>query len=221
MPTLTGVLLELPSYRRYHDRTFPLTASAQVNSQRLAVFIGLFSLLVSQGPRASGELDINLSDDSVRVRVGQDLAGSAQGRKQYGVGMLYNTDDNAMLDLWFQITDEAGSKAPGLDLSVGPKAYFGATDTQEYLAFALGGALIYRPLSANRMVMVADGFIAPSIITFLDADNMWEINLRIGYEILPSAVAYLSYRQIRANFEVAEDEEVIDRGGQVGLDLRF
>lgn len=191
-----------------------------MNSQRLLVFIGLFFLIVNFA-RASGELDINLSDDSVRVRYGQDLAGSPQGRKQYGLGMLYNTDDNTMFDLWFQITDEAGSKAPGLDVGVGPKAYAGSTETQEYLAFALGGSLIYRPLQANRMVMVAEGYIAPNIITFLDADNMWEINLRLGYEILPSAVAYISYREIRVNFKIVEDEEVIDRGGQIGLNLRF
>jgi hypothetical protein len=197
------------------------TLSANVKSNRFTLFIGLLGLLASHASHAGGELDMNLSDDSVRVRYGQDLAGSPQGRKQYGVGMLYNTDDNAMIDMWFQITDEAGSKAPGLDVGVGPKAYFGTTDTQEYLAFALGGALIYRPLQANRVVLVADGYIAPNIITFLDADNMWEINFRLGYEVLPSAVAYVSYRQIRVNFEVVEDEEVVDRGGQVGLDLRF
>ncbi len=207
-------------WRRYHGAAF-LLFEPNVKPNRFLLVIGLTGLLVNVGAYASGELDINLSDDSVRVRYGQDLAGSPQGRKQYGVGMLYNTDDNSMFDLWFQITDEAGSKAPGLDVGVGPKAYVGSTDTQEYLAFALGGSLIYRPLQANRMVLSAEAYIAPSIITFLDASNLWEINLRLGYEILPSAVAYVSYRQIRANFEVVENEEVIDRGGQVGLDLRF
>ncbi len=188
---------------------------------RLTLIIGLFAVAVSQSLRASGELDINLSDDSVRVRYGQDLPSGSQGQKQYGVGVLYNTDDNTMVDLWFQITDEAGSKAPGLDLSVGPKAYFGSTKTQEYLAFALGGALIYRPLDANRMLLTAEGYIAPNIVTFLDANNLWEVNLRLGYEVLPTAVVYISYRQIRANFERVENEEVVDRGGQLGLDLRF
>jgi hypothetical protein len=164
---------------------------------------------------------MNFSDSSVRLGYSQDLSGSTQGRKEVGIGMLYNTDDNAMVDLWFLVTDEAGSKAPGLDAGVGPKLYFGKTDTQEYLGLAIGGLLLYRPLQFNRMLLLAEGFIAPNIVTFLDADNVWEVNLRVGYEVLPSAIAYASYRQIRANFNVVEDEEIVDRGGQLGLELRF
>lgn len=170
---------------------------------------------------ASGMLDMNFSNDSVRARYGQDFSGSPQGRKQWGVGMLYNTDDNVMFDTWITITDEAGSKTPGLDVGVGPKIFFGKTESNEYLAVGIGGLLFYRPVQNNRIVFSADAYIAPGIVTFLDADNVWEVNIRMGYEIMPSAIAYISWRQIRANFKVYEDEEVVDRGAQVGLEMRF
>ena len=72
----------------------------------------------------------------------------------------------------------------------------------------------------NYFYELHDDF-APNIVTFLDADNLWEINLRIGYEVLPSAIAYISYQNVRVNFSLFEDEEVVERGGQLGLELRF
>ena len=166
-------------------------------------------------------LDLSLSNESARVRYGKDINSSPQGRKEVGVGALYNTNDNAMVDAWFHITDEAGSKAPGLDASVGFKAYLGKTKHLEYLGLGIGGELLYRPAQNNRVLMSAGAHFAPNIVTFLDADNLWEFNLRVGYEVLPAAVAYVSYQNVRVNFGIYEDEQVIQRSGQLGLELRF
>lgn len=178
-------------------------------------------LLGSSAAQAASSLDLSLSNESARVRYGKDISSSPQGRKELGVGALYNTNDNAMLDAWFHITDEAGSKAPGLDASVGFKGYLGKTKHMEYLGLGIGGALLYRPVQNNRIQLSAGAHFSPNIVTFLDADNLWEINARIGYEVLPAAIAYISYQNIRVNFSVYENEQVIQRGGQVGLELRF
>jgi len=171
--------------------------------------------------QAASMLDLSLSNESARVRYGKDINSSPQGRKEVGVGALYNTNDNAMVDAWFHITDEAGSKAPGLDASVGFKAYLGKTKHLEYLGLGIGGELLYRPAQNNRVLMSAGAHFAPNIVTFLDADNLWEFNLRVGYEVLPAAVAYVSYQNVRVNFGIYEDEQVIQRSGQLGLELRF
>lgn len=185
------------------------------------IVAGVSALIASTAVNAANTLDLNFSNESVRAQYSQEINSSAQGHKEMGVGLLYNTNDNVMFDTWFQITDEAGSKAPGLDAGVGFKGYVGQTETQEYMAVAIGGELLYRPVQNNRMLFQAGLFFAPGIVTFLDADNLWDANLRIGFEILPTALAYIAYRSIRVNFEVAEDEEEIDRGVQLGLELRF
>lgn len=178
-------------------------------------------MLLCGGVEAANFLDLGLSNDSVRVRYGKDISTSPQGRKEVGMGALYNTNDNAMIDAWFHITDEAGSKAPGLDASAGFKAYLGETEHLEYLGLGIGGALHYRPVQNNRVLMSAEAYFAPNIVTFLDADNMWEINLRLGYEVLPSAIAYISYQNVRVNFSNTENEQVVQRSGQLGLELQF
>ena len=191
----------------------------KIHSRIVCVCAGV--LLTCSAVQAASLVDLGLSNESVRVRYGTDLNVSPQGRKEVGVGALYNTNDNVMLDAWFHITDEAGSKAPGLDASVGFKTYLGKTKHLEYLALGIGGELIYRPVQNNRILLSAGAHFAPNIVTFLDADNMWEINLRVGYEVLPSAIAYLSYQNVRVNFGIFENEQVVQRGGQIGLELRF
>lgn len=185
----------------------------------LCISTGL--LLTCNAVQAASLLDLGLSNESVRVRYGKDVNTSPQGRKEVGMGALFNNNDNVMLDAWFHITDEAGTKAPGLDASVGFKTYLGRTKNREYLALGIGGALLYRPVQSNRVLMSAGAHFAPNIVTFLDADNMWEVNLRLGYELLPSAIAYIGYQNVRVNFSIFEDEQVVERGGQLGLELRF
>lgn len=192
-----------------------------MNLRDLRILIGVSAYIFSIASATANSLDMNFSDQSVRARFSQDVQGSAQGRKDMGMSLLYNTDENVMFDAWFQITDETGSKAPGLDAGVGFKAYVGKTASQDYVAVAIGGDLLFRPVQSNRLLFQAGGFVAPRIVTFLDADNLWEINLRIGYEVLPTAIAYVGFRMIRVNFNMTEDEQVVDRGGHVGLELRF
>lgn len=191
----------------------------KIHSRFVCVCVGM--LLTCGAAQATSSLDLGLSNDSVRVRYGKDISTSPQGRKEVGVGALFNNNDNTMLDAWFHITDEAGSKAPGLDASVGFKAYLGRTKHHEYLGLGIGGELLYRPVQNNRILLSAGGHFSPNIVTFLDADNLWEINLRVGYEILPAAIAYISYQNVRVNFSAVEDEQVIQRGSQLGLELRF
>ncbi len=193
----------------------------KIHSRCVCVCVG--ALLTCGVAQAASSLDLGLSNESVRVRYGKDVSTSPQGRKEAGVGALYNTKDNAMFDAWFHITDEAGSKAPGLDASVGFKAYVGKTKHREYLGVGIGGALLYRPAQSNRLLLSAGAHFSPNIVTFLDADNLWELNARLGYEVLPSAIAYISYQNVRVNFNSKqfENEQVVQRGGQLGLELRF
>lgn len=192
-----------------------------MNKRFLITFIGVIGYCLS-GAVLAQMFDFNFSDDSAQVRYSSNVESeSAYGRSEWGFGALYQTDDNTMLDAWFQISDEAGSKTPGLDAGVGPKLFGGSTKTQEYVALALGGMLQYRPPQTNRMLLIASGSYAPNIVTFLDADHMWEANFRIGYEILPSAIAYIGYRAVHVEFDVRKGEGDIDKGANFGLQMNF
>lgn len=185
----------------------------------------LFALLllafgvINNAALANG-LEINLSGDSVWVKYSKRISGTQFGRNEAGAGILYNTNDNIMFEADLTVIDETGSKTPGLDAGVGPKIYVGATKNREYLSFALGGLLAYRPLIMNRVVMQVHGYYAPSIVSWIDADHMWEVGGRIGYEIVPSAQIYVGYRKIYADVDIKK-ERTIEENAVLGLLMNF
>lgn len=184
----------------------------------LGVF--LFALGVST-PATSASFDINLSDKSVQGKYAMAIGGSAVGRTELSFGLLYNDDDdsNYLGEVGLMVVDVAGSKAPGLELGVGGKLYFADATNGDAVALGLGGHLRYKLTALPRMNFGAVGLYAPSIVSFADADNMYELGASIGYELLPTANVYVGYRHIRADFD--KGAQSIDETMMLGLKMSF
>lgn len=155
--------------------------------KRVNSLVLLFVLLITSLPLAARSLDTNLGSDSVRITYAHPVDSSDYGRKEYTIGALYNKDDNFFIDASLQIIDEAGSKFPGLEVGIGPKAYFGSTKTQDYLTFGFEALGNYRLANLNRFVFSGYGYYSPNIVSFGDAEEMWELHARAAYELIPSA----------------------------------
>jgi predicted porin len=70
------------------------------------------------------------------------------------------------------------------------------------------------------VVYGASLFYAPSIVAFGDADQMYEFEMRVEYELLPTANVYLGYRSIKADIKNRKDITV-DESAVVGLRFKF
>ena len=62
--------------------------------------------------------------------------------------------------------------------------------------------------------------LAPSIVTFIDGDHLYDSSAYLGYEIFQDAVAYFGYRRIKVSVQSSHDQTV-DSGGYVGIKFRF
>jgi len=180
----------------------------------------LFTLLVSTQSVLADELDTNISSDSVRVIYTAPIGGADYGRKNITMGALYNKDDNFFFDAGLHIIDEAGSKIPGMEVGIGPKAYIGQTETEDYLTFGFEALANYRLATSNRFLFSGNVYYSPSIIAFIDADELWELNFRASYELIPSASVYVGFRKIRVKVNVKR-ERLIDDGFYFGLKMEF
>ncbi len=177
-------------------------------------------LVAISGQSFGQTLDINLSDTSAQFKYGNRVGGSVYGRTETSYGLLYNDDKRTVVDAGLQITDVAGSKAPGLEVGAGPKLYYVDADTRTAGAIGLGGLLRYKFPSVQRVVFMANLYYAPGIVTFMDAENLLEYNAQIGYELLPTADVYIGYRRIKVKFSDNYDE-VIDKSTVFGLRFNF
>lgn len=184
--------------------------------------IALIVCAITSGSLYARTLDINLSSDAAQFKYASLIGATNFGRSELGFGFLYNEDDTLLGEISLLVIDEAGSKSPGLEVGVGPKLYIGDPDDPniDFVAIGLGGQLRYKNMQAPRVVYGASLFYAPSIVAFGDADQMYEFDMRIEYELLPTANIYLGYRSIQADIKNGNDVEV-DESAVVGLRFTF
>jgi len=166
--------------------------------------------------------DMNLSNDAAQFKYGTHVGSTNYGRSEMTVGFLYNEDDTYLTEVGLLVTDEAGTKTPGLELGVGPKFWFGGSDKADvnFAGIGLGGQLRYKNMAVPRIVYGASLFYAPSIVSFLDADNIIEYDIRVEYELLPTANVYVGYRNIDADIKNRNNAE-IDDSAIIGLRFNF
>jgi hypothetical protein len=168
---------------------------------------------------SAASLDLNLSNKSAQIRYASVVGGTTMGRTESSIGFLYNDEENYVLDLGLLVVDVAGSKSPGLEIGVGPRLYFADGDKGEAVAIGLGGRFRYKIPALQRLNFSLEGYYAPDIVSFADADNMYEVDFRTGYEILPTADVYVGYRRIRAKFD--RGDETLDESIMFGIKLSF
>lgn len=180
--------------------------------------------ILSAGYARAQTFDMNLSDKSAQfkysTRIGNPNPG--EGRSEVEAGFLYNDDDNYMAEVGMLIIDVAGTKTPGLEMGVGPKLFMASHKGTggDAVAVGLGGQLRYKLPSLSRVNFTVAGYYAPSIVSFSDADSMWEFNAQVGYEILPTANVYFGYRHIQVDFDPV-GKHSIDETWMVGLKFSF
>ncbi len=198
-------------------------ATITMATKSIKVTLLILTLLTSALPTTSlfaGEIDFNVGPDAARFTYSKPVGSADYGQKNATFGVLYNKDDNFFVDAALHIIDGAGSKFPGMELGIGPKAYLGQTNTEEYLTIGFEAIGNYRLRNLNRFILSGYGYFAPSIISFIDADELWEIHFRASYELIPSASVYIGYRKIRAKVNV-KTERTIDDEFHFGIKMDF
>ena len=187
------------------------------------VLLAAFLFSASSGLAMAQNLDMNLGDKSASFRYNAFVGGSTLGRTELNFGVLYNEDKNRYADVGLLVVDTAGSKAPGLEVGIGPRVMFMWEDDHDAqgTAIALGGRLNYKPQQMKRLRLGLEGYFAPSITSFMDVDRAYLLETRVGYEVLPTALAYIGYRSIQASFNKGKGTHAIDRSAFLGVQLSF
>ena len=166
--------------------------------------------------------DINLSDESAQFKYIIPVESDNDGRTEATVGFLYNDVNNYMAEASFIITDVPGTKAPGLEVGVGPKAYIAKHNETDLdaVSIGLGAQFRYKIPSIERFNLIGAIFYAPGIVSFADAEDLTEVFIAGSYEILPTANAYLGYRNITVDFDPARERK-IDETFVIGLEFSY
>jgi hypothetical protein len=115
----------------------------------------------------------------------------------------------------------AGMKAVYGDVSI-PERLSLTKDEESVGAVALGFQVGMLLVSSrhNPIELAAEGFIAPSITSFSDAERYSELGARLQIEVVPQARAYIGYRAMRFNTNDYKDVR-IDRSVHLGIKISY
>ncbi|HFE38265.1 MAG TPA: hypothetical protein ENK06_07610 [Gammaproteobacteria bacterium] len=187
--------------------------------RRLSLLV--VAILLSVSTQASAQVAaISFNNNSAQLGYGFAIGGSNYGRMQFRTDFLYSTNESYLLSPGILLTDEVGSKAKGLKAGLGAKLYGGSIQNKEFefLALGIGGMMRYALPMNRRVFFGADGYIAPNILS-AGADLLYEVSLKAGFDVLPTASVFLEYR--RYFLDAKNDSGTFEDGARVGMELNF
>ncbi len=179
-------------------------------------------MLAASTAATAGALDINLNNDSVRLALSW-MTSPSPNSLEGEAAIYYNTDSIYVGTIGVRVVGETGRQGNPLEAGVGGKL-IGITSSEENIdavALGLGFGLRYYPATINRLAFGAQLHYAPQIVSFGDANNVFEGMLNIEYQVLPQAFAYLGYRLLKVELDKSGKIEDLDEGAHVGMRILF
>lgn len=189
-------------------------------------------------PAAAGGLDLALSDETANIAVLLNARRISDGEgSELTVGGFINETGDSLVHASLmargrsqlprsQYLLAAGFKVIGGEVEIDDErlpaeAATTAESSERVGAVALGfqAGLLLSP-SRNPVEVSLEGFVAPSITSFSDAERFSELVARLQVEIIPQASAYVGFRRMRFDTEDYEGIRV-DDSGHVGLKISF
>jgi len=186
---------------------------------RLAPLLAASALAVAATAASASELDLNLSNDTVRVKYNQDLTSTGlEGNLHF----LHNQDHGNVGGVGLHLVDDAVPGRGALDVGLGANAYL--VDSKHGRAdgggLGVGGKFRYTWPTFNRLGIAGFGYYAPPVVAYDKVKDLYEYGLRVEYLILRHAGAYVGFRQMKINVDHG-DRFTFDSGFHVGMRLEF
>lgn len=201
--------------------------------------IASVALLIAAGPVCAGALDLSLSNETANLSVtlNRDPFYSNRDRAQDGgaeiaVGGFISEVGDKLLHATLLARGIRQTARSQYQISAGMKLVGGrieagddreeSSDTETVGALALGFqvGLLLQPSEQNPVELSVEGYYAPNITSFSDAERYGEVSAKLQVEIMPRARAYIGYRRMR--FDTNDYEKIrLDRSAHVGLNISF
>lgn len=180
---------------------------------------GLALLGAATTVSAGGAVDFSLSDKSVRIEHDAVLVGTGA---YFSTGAVYNEDSgNLALTMGFNAVDATMANKELIG-GVGFKGFVMKTNEFGFNpALGVGGFLRWQPDFMNGLGLEGQGYVAPSILSFVDLVSAYEGVARVTYKVLPQARAFIGYHVLGGEYEPDNTWESVDSTFHVGFRITY
>lgn len=186
--------------------------------------IYLVMLFLTINTARADMFNIQLSSESGRFIYATEVFGGQYGPVDMELGLYFNEDDDTVGHVGMLVRNDTLDNP--LVISVGARLYYGDvgnSPTQlksDVGAMAIGGELLFIPDNLGGLGFGFHYYVAPSIVSFFDADGFTEYGVRLDYALTQQASVYIGYQKIEADLDNGTKLE-IDSSGFFGIGLRF
>jgi len=181
-------------------------------------------LLLFANSTFAGMFDVQLSNNSGRFSYATEIFGGQYGPIDLGMGLFFNQDNDKIVHIGMMVRNDTLDNP--LVISVGVRAYYGDVGNKapgphaKFGAIAVGGELLFIPDTWGGLGLGLNYYVAPSVVSYIDADNFTEYGARINYELTKQANISLGYQKIKVDLTSGETLDV-DSSVFFGIGLRF
>lgn len=180
----------------------------------------IFMVTVSSHAVAGGSFDLSLSDDTIRASYDATKVGTGL---HVGLDVLHHSDDGDIGSIGAHVVDIRDNNSD-LYIGIGGKLYGfktrGDTDFSG-LAAGLGGFYRYRLPGVPETSLSGYLYYAPPVVSGGDAANLFDGDVRLQYNIIPTARIYLGYRYTGIRIKKAQDRFRLGDGFHLGMKVDF
>lgn len=191
----------------------------------LRKFTAILSLMILSTQLQAEGFDLRLANETAEVIYLTESSTFGYGGADIGLGLLFNESDDFMLSGSAMVTGHSAGNNRPLQFGVGVKLAMISIDqvfiNEDVGAVAIGAQARYLFPSSTPVALLAEGFIAPEVVSFSGAKQYREYRFALELEVTPSARAYVGYRQIEVELENFNQDIEIDDHAHLGVKIEF
>ena len=171
------------------------------------LIIALVVVLASTSVFARG-VDMKLSGETAELIYLTEAATFGYGGADIGIGLFFN---DVALNANILVSGSGTGESRSWQYGVGGKLYVAKRDIPSETggAIGIGGMVRYVFPASMPFAVLGEGYFAPEVTSFADADGFREIRVAGELEVTPSARAYIGVRRL---------EMILKNGANLRLD---
>ncbi|WP_286811698.1 YfaZ family outer membrane protein [Marinobacter sp. UBA2678] len=180
--------------------------------------ISLMVLSLAAAPAFAGDVDLSLTNDSVK---GQVNFFGTNNDIQLGTGYTYHEGGRDIFNVDFHAQGRTAIGNLPTTAGIGMRGIFWDQGRADGGALGLGGFATVNIPNVPGLSFTGGLHYAPSILSFGDSDDMTSLELRGSYRVIRNAEVFAGYRYLNTDIENSSRDVNLDEGVMAGMKIFF
>ncbi|TYC58010.1 hypothetical protein FMN52_15840 [Marinobacter sp. BW6] len=180
--------------------------------------ISLMVLSLAAAPAFAGDVDLSLTNDSVK---GQVNFFGTNNDIQLGTGYTYHEGGRDIFNVDFHAQGRTAIGNLPTTAGIGMRGIAWDQSRADGGALGLGGFATVNIPNVPGLSFTGGLHYAPSILSFGDSDDMTSLELRGSYRVIRNAELFAGYRYLNTDIENSSRDVNLDEGVMAGMKIFF